>query len=380
MAKTVELFIKDLEVGSKLPWDVFDKYGMLLLSENSVIASPRQLQALVARGICRKKNRRELARDKDQGGSYDDELCPFDVIYEYSYRLEKITSDLQNPVANRTVAIEDTIRKLSSELQHWAKTDSDALLGAVHLCFGSSYSLIHAIHVAILCELIGQRFIKDERRRNTLMCAALTCNITINELQDSLQKQSEMLTKDQREQIDTHPEKAVKLLRENGILNELWLTAVLQHHERLDGNGYPAGISGDALLTESNLIAVADRYAAMVAGRSYRKGIHPKEVLKQIFVDRGKFFYEKICLLLIKELGIFPPGAFVSLNNGEVGIVTGRAHDSVTPIVSSILNARGEPYAQPFQRDCRDETYKIIKLAELGNNVSLNLPVIWGYR
>lgn len=381
MAKTVELFIKDLEIGSKLPWDVYDKYGMLLLRENSVIASGRQLQALVARGICRKKSRRELALDGDeQGDGFNDDICPFDVVYEYCHRLDKISSDLQNPTETRSVVIEQTIRKLCRELQGWAKTDADALLGAVHLCFGSSYSLIHAIHVAILCELIGQRFIEDEERRNTIMCAALTCNLTITDLQDTLQKQSEMLSKQQKDHIDSHPERAVKLLHANGISNSLWLKAVLQHHERLDGGGYPGAVSGDELLIESNLIAIADRYAAMVAGRSYRKGIHPKEVLKQIFIDRGKFFYEKLCLLLIKELGIFPPGAFVSLNNGELGIVTSRAHDSVTPVVSSIISPRGAPYAQPFQRDCRQEDYKIIKLAELDKNMSLNLPVIWGYR
>ncbi|MDH5394340.1 MAG: HD domain-containing protein [Gammaproteobacteria bacterium] len=382
MAKAVtnSLLVKDLEVGSRLPWDVYDKYGMLLLKEDSVIVSGRQLQALVARGIYRKKSRKEMAQEQQKGNELEDDICPFDVVYEYCNRLDNITDSLQKNAKNRTIDIEQTIRKLCAELQAWANTDSDALLGAVHLCFGSSYSLMHAIHVAILCELIGKRFIEDSQRRNTIMCAALTCNIAINDLQDSLQKQSEMLTDGQRQKIDSHPERAVKILHDNGITNSLWLKSVLQHHERIDGGGYPGGVSGDALLTESNLISIADRYAAMIAGRSYRKGIHPKEVLKQIFVDRGKFFYEKLCLFLIKELGIFPPGAFVSLNNGEVGIVINRALDSVTPVVASIISPRGAPYPQPIRRDCQQESYKIIQICELDKNISLNLPVIWGYR
>lgn len=380
MSNVVELTISDFIVGTHLPWDVYDKEGLLLLKQNSTIVSERQLVALLTRGLCRKKSNKELENEKASKETFKDESCPFDHLTEITNRLNDVTKDIFTVTNNSTSSVEQRLRKISSDLQALAQTDSDALLGAVHLCFENTYSIMHAIHTAILCEIIGKHFIEESGRRNTVMCAALTSNISMCHIQDCLQDHSEPLNQEQRKLIETHPESVVHILKENGIKNPLWLKSVLQHHEHLDGSGYPNKIKGDEILIEANLISITDRYAAMIAGRNYRKGRHPKEVLKQIFVDRGKLYPEKLCLMLIKELGIYPPGALVSLNNGEKGVVIKRSQDSVSPIVASILSPRGAPYSKPIPRDCSDVSFKIDKICEPEKRIPLNLPIVWGYR
>ena len=199
------------------------------------------------------------------------------------------------------------------------------------------------------------------------------------ELQESLYRQDTPLGDDQRKAIHQHCQHGVGMLRDANITNQLWLDIVFQHHEKIDGSGYPVGLEGDAIKKEALIISLSDRYSAMVSPRSYREGMSANNALGNLFINKGKDIDEELAILFIKELGIYPPGTFVKLNNNETAIVIKRGHDSISPVVCSLTNALGEIYARPIIRDSGREDYAIREICPRIKTTTLNLPMLWGY-
>ena len=81
---------------------------------------------------------------------------------------------------------------------------------------------------------------------------------------------------------------------------------ILQHHERIDGSGYPAGLKGEEIILEARIIAVADTVEAMSSHRPYRPGRGMDMALTEITVSRGTLYDKQVvdaCLRLIREKG-----------------------------------------------------------------------------
>jgi HD-GYP domain-containing protein (c-di-GMP phosphodiesterase class II) len=72
------------------------------------------------------------------------------------------------------------------------------------------------------------------------------------------------------------------MLRDANINNQLWLDIVFQHHEKIDGCGYPVGLEGDTIKKEALIISLSDRYSAMISPRSYREGMNAQSALGKI--------------------------------------------------------------------------------------------------
>ena len=105
--------------------------------------------------------------------------------------------------------------------------------------------------------------------------------------------------------IQTHVEESYNVVKEINFPKEIH-TMVYQHHERLDGSGYPQGISGDAIILESRILAVADVVEAMTSHRPYRAALGIDAALKEILLHRGTKYDAEvvdICAKLFKEKG-----------------------------------------------------------------------------
>jgi len=105
--------------------------------------------------------------------------------------------------------------------------------------------------------------------------------------------------------VKTHPQFGYDILKE---IKFVWPVALatLQHHERLDGSGYPQGLKGDAILLEARILAVADVVETMASHRSYRPAIGLEAGLKEISENKGILYDANVvdaCLRVFKERG-----------------------------------------------------------------------------
>lgn len=344
----------------------------MLLNKAETIDSPSQLDALVEHGIYRDDagvaTPAHEARDPDP-------RHPFDALTRIAFQLGQAFTALY---ARRTTAREELAR-VCDDLPALCQRDTDAMLGAIHLLNKTPYSVWHAIDTALVAEVLGRRLALDLPRRRTLVAAALTSNIGMLKLQEALYKQSTPLTAAQRQQVREHPQRAVEILRYAGIDDERWLTAVLQHHERINGRGYPNGLKSGEIGLEARIIGLADDYAALVSDRAYRSALSPFDALGDYLPEQLDELDPELVQHLRQELGIYPPGTFVRLQNGETAVIIKRAQGEARPIACSLLCPRGEPYAHPFQRDCSLDEFAIKAHSTLQAPLQIDPPLLWGY-
>jgi HD-GYP domain-containing protein (c-di-GMP phosphodiesterase class II) len=372
----VKLKPDELHIGHEIPWAVEDAVGNLLMRKGYVIRSQRQLDSLLSRGLYRAATDDNEDKKQENDSADSKPTHPFEYFADFGLRLERIILGVESQAGNIGPQVLD-LAKLIEELCDF---DPDAALGMVHLIKEPRYAISHSLHAAILCELIARRLEWPATHRRQVQAAALTANIAMLALQEELQSQSAPLTEAQHAEVRLHPYNGARQLISLGVDDELWLKTVLQHHERIDGSGYPNALREDRICQEAKLLAVADRYAAMVSGRSYRDGIPARDVLKQLFLSKGKQYDEMLSLLLVKELGIFPPGGFVSLENGEQAMVIKRPPmGSLHPVVSSFTDAQGVAVTIPVRRNTALNGFHIKDVSPPPATI-LNYASLWGYR
>jgi HD-GYP domain-containing protein (c-di-GMP phosphodiesterase class II) len=99
------------------------------------------------------------------------------------------------------------------------------------------------------------------------------------------------------------------------------LAIIENHHERMDGSGYPRGIEGAAIPVLARIAGLVDTYDAMITHRPYAVARTSHEAAQELIDCKGSLFQEALVEQFIQAIGLFPTGTLVELNTGEVGIV-----------------------------------------------------------
>ena len=303
-----------IQVGIPLPFDTFDQDGKLLLRKGFVIDSPEQLVRLLQRGLFHEAVP-EAAKPALVPGlpSHSTRhVSVMDLLARIQDQLGLLLAE------DAPTDFPARVQALADQLQHAYSLDSDAAIASIQVCHTGRYSTRRLVHGAILGELLQRESGADAAQTRSLMCAALTMNITMLDLQDLLYAQATRPTGQQMEQVMGHPEAGARRLAELGVTDTHWLAIVAQHHETIDGMGYPQALRGSDISHAAQVLSIADRYGAMATGRAYRPAALPNTVLRQVFMDKGKNVDAALAGLLVKAVGLYPPGSLVGLANGAV--------------------------------------------------------------
>ena len=342
---------KDILLDHPLPWDVFDNSGALLLCKGYRITRESQREVLLGRGLYVAENLLSASKPAPEPRRHD------------AFRLwESIITELDALLQNMRVEFDfrGQIESLGKLIHELTQRSADTSLAAIILTGQRQYPIVHSIHVAVICDLVAQRLGWQAPRRLSLVCGALTMNLAMLDLQQTLCAQRIAPSPAQRQDILRHPRLAVELLKEVGVKDSLWLKAVAEHHERQGGGGYPYGISDPG--EEAILIQTADIFTAKVSPRAARKPVSPKEAARSLYLESGGGQNNPFVGVLIKEIGIFPPGTFVRLANQETALVTRRGGAANAPQVLSLVNPQGMAYALPLPRDTMRNEYQVAQV------------------
>lgn len=362
----IQLLPGQVRVGIPLPFDTFDNEGHLLLRKGFVISDPQQLARLLERGMFREAGPEPVVAAGVRPAERSRKIPVIDLVLEVQAQLDALLSEPQpRDFSTRLEA-------LASRLQHGFTLDADAAIASIQVCHAGRYSVRRLVHGAILGELLLRESGADEAIRRSLMCAALTMNIAMLDLQDVLYAQATPPSAEQMAVVHRHPAQGADRLRQLGVSDPLWLAIVEQHHETIDGRGYPGGMTGSAICHAAQVLSVADRYGAMATGRAYRAPALPNAVLRQLFMDKDKNVDAGLAMLLVKAVGIYPPGSLVELANGDKAIVVKRTRNAKQPVVRSVKTQRNLVLEQPRKHLSSEPAYaitRILPMADLGFEV-----------
>jgi HD-GYP domain-containing protein (c-di-GMP phosphodiesterase class II) len=354
--KMLRLPRSKVQIGCPLPWSVRDEQGRLLLSRGHVVESEHQLEQLLQRGAFVdaeevKAVAREAAPVKPKAVGPPPNL--FGLWDQTTDALKKLLTDVpeQFDFAARMDQFAHHILELldfNADVGIYRSVRQD---NAKNFYYGYS----HSVHTAVLCILMARHLQWPKDRMLSLVKAALTMNMTILELQGQMAGQDIPMRDKQRAAIQKHPAQSVELLGKAGITDADWLAAIAQHHERPDGSGYPLG---SAELGEMAVaLRVADVFMAKISPRALRAALSPQGAVRELYSeDKGG----AMSTAIIKEFGIYPPGDFVKLASGELGIVVQRTDNARAPIVAVITDTAGHPVARTVRHDTGQTGFAIV--------------------
>ncbi|MBL0730187.1 HD-GYP domain-containing protein [Piscinibacter sp. HJYY11] len=329
--------------------EVRDAEGNLLLARGAIIENDEQLAALMAHGAMVEGEDAKAAMAAINGARPEPvETRPtsvFGLWDQLRWRLERIVKG----IADEPKQFEARIDELAQHLALLTEKDADVgIFLAVRQDTRklSIYGLSHAIYTGMMCFLMAQRMGWPRERCLTLVKAALTMNMSVFELQGRLAAQGVPMLAEQRAVLHEHPLESARMLREVGITDEEWLTAVEQHHEWNDGKGYPRGLTEMSEMAKA--LKYADVFMAKISPKAIRKPLHAQEAARDLYKTDGG---GAMAMAIIKEFGIYPPGELVKLKTGELAVVIRRTASANTPIAASITDRTGVPVLNIVRRD-----------------------------
>ncbi|EGO64267.1 HD-GYP domain-containing protein [Acetonema longum] len=184
------------------------------------------------------------------------------------------------------------------------------------------YTFGHCVNTCILATLTGVWMDYNEKELYELSLGALlhdTGKALIHK--DILNKRGQLNPKEMTE-MQRHPEYGFDILRRySQELSMLVVHVAYQHHEKCDGKGYPRGLAREEIHEYARITSIADVYDALTSDRSYRSAMLPHEAYEIMQAGSGTQFDTEILKIFLQQIAVYPVGAFVELNNGEIGVV-----------------------------------------------------------
>lgn len=353
--KLLRLPRSKIQLGAPLPWGVRDINGQLLLSMGQIVETEHQLEQLLLLGAF--VNSVEVVADASKLLLYQSqkENVPISLLASWEQAPDFFQTLVTNPERKTDFPQQAATFALHILKLHDAHADL-SIYRAVRQenYLASHYGYTHSIHTATLCILLSRHLGWPQHRLMSLLKAALTMNMSILKLQGQMAAQNTPLTNAQRAAISSHPAHTVALLKSLGVDDADWLSAIEQHHEHLDGTGYPAKCTQIGEM--ATVLHVTDVFMAKISPRILRPALSPQEAIRQLYLeDKGG----PISTGLIKSFGIYPPGDFVKLASGELAIVIERTANAKAPIVAAITDTAGRPVTSTVRHDCGQAKFAI---------------------
>jgi putative nucleotidyltransferase with HDIG domain len=211
----------------------------------------------------------------------------------------------------------------------------------------------HSMDVCVLSLIVGAEYGCAEGDREILGVGALLHDIGYVRLPRNVYRKSSALTDQEKALMQQHPLLAATVLSQGDPLPEEAMRIIAQHHEWLDGNGFPNKLKNGAISRLAQLVGVVDAYNGMVGTWHGRPPLLPHDAIRQLFVLGEKGQYDKALIeVTIKALGVYPIGSLIKLNTGEKAVVTGLNHmDRLKPRIRIISEPAGDPHKIPIDVD-----------------------------
>lgn len=369
--KLLRLCAHQIRLNEPLPWNVRNEPGHLLLGKGFLLTDQNQIDTLMERGVYVDQEEFEAHEQALRAAR----LKRKDPFAQWAMLLKRTGQILRSHGQNPNFANE--MSKLSGDVQGAMTEDVNA--GTFEMVYGepTGYSVTHALQTAFVASLAAERLGWSENDRITLIRSALTMNIAMVDIQNTLSTQTTPLTPQQKAEIAAHPAKGRALLEAAQVTCPDWLKTVEQHHVTIDGRGLPQDMS--AISPLACMIHYADVYLAKLSPRASRPAIAVNLAARELYIKSGGA-NNPYAAAIIKEMGIFPPGSFVKLANGDTAVVLRPGATADTPQVHSLITADGWVFPESRPRDTAKAEFKVVAAVPRGNVLMrLDRQKLFGY-
>lgn len=328
MLQHTEIEVKDIQVGFILDEDIHDD-GVLLLSKGQIITE-RIKELLQNRGKVKVIKDTVIDTNYIQEDLNDDRL----VVLNDEIR-ERISNDITNLFeniesnTNLATSISDTL------VNDVLKKDGIGL-NLESLKISDEYTFKHSVDVAAASIILGKYLGLGEDSLRDIGTAGILHDIGKIKIPNEILNKNGRLTDDEFRIIKNHPVYGYQMLADNKQLSEPIRRAVLYHHEKYCGGGYPSGIEGSKIPLYARILTVVDVFDALVTERPYHKAYSVKDTIELMYTMASQFDME-IFQAFLNSVILYPIGTLVELTNGTTcQVIKSNKGYPVRPIVKDI--------------------------------------------
>lgn len=184
-----------------------------------------------------------------------------------------------------------------------------------------NYTYSHSVNVAILSLVIGISYGLNKNDLYDLTLGALLHDIGKMFIPEDLLKKPGALTMDEFNIVQQHSLRGFNYMKDELNINAKSRIISLQHHEKIDGTGYPYKLKDKEINLFSKIVSIADVYDGLTSDRIYRKAIPVHEALEYIMGGCGRLFDFNLVQAFVKKVVPYPIGTIIKLSNNTIGIV-----------------------------------------------------------
>lgn len=177
----------------------------------------------------------------------------------------------------------------------------------------------HGLHGCILSLLVGQELDLEPQELRTLGMAALLHDVGEQQLPSQVRLKTEPLTRPDKSLFELHPLYGKEMLDQLPLIPRGVADIVAQHHECINGTGYPRRLTDEQILPLAKILRVVDDYQYLTNPREAH--LHPNQALAELYVKRQHQLPVKVIIALVRVISVYPPGTLLELTDGSIGIV-----------------------------------------------------------
>lgn len=309
--------VKEVVPGMTLGKPVLGNNGRVILGEG-IILSERIIKQLHQWGI----NQISIQDINQTVAAHVEELkqCTMQTKENYDKTLNLLKTYFEQTRRYKKLSVA-SMRHLSDNFIDQLVSTTGIISFLLMLERKDDYTFHHSLNVSILSGVFGKWLGIGEQDLKDLMLAGLMHDAGKALVDTAILNKPDKLSGEEFEVMRYHPVFGYELLKEDKELSENVRLGVLQHHERMDGSGYPLKLSGGQIHYFGKIIAIVDIYDAMTSDRVYRSRLDPFSVIETLASEMFGKIDAEFCTVFLQNISNYLTGKFLRLTDGRVAEV-----------------------------------------------------------
>lgn len=268
------------------------------------------------------------------------------------------------------------MRQVMDQIMDDLNGNQDAMIMLMNMNTVDHYLYSHSLNVCVYSTLLGMANGYTHEQLVTLGLGAMLHDIGKTQISLQVLLKSGALSAYEYEEMKRHAERGYYLLKDEPNIPLLSAHCAFQHHERVNGTGYPRGLKGDEIHDFAKWIGIADSYDAMTSHRVYRDAMLPHQAVEALYSGSDTLYDTAMLQLFRDKVAIYPIGLTVKLNTGQTAIVSDINSSCVhRPIVRVLTDEAGVDLKTPYEVDLSTNLSTLIMTIELGTEEPDPMPV-----
>lgn len=250
----------------------------------------------------------------------------------YSLMMDSLQTTFDKIRSSRSIPVPQIKQLVNQSLELLCYRDVLKLLNS--LCMNNDRTYKHSLNVAIVSGGLAQWMGWSQQEATEAIIAGMLHDVGKVLIPEKIMNKPSKLLPYEMSVMRCHPYYSYQLIESSEYISVNIKNAVLQHHERLDGSGYPSRLAGDDISPLAQLIAVADIYEAMTSNLVYRQALSPLDAIQEFLQEMFGKLNPDACLTLANRLKSMMIGNGVLLDNGQwAKIIHFEQDSSFRPLV-----------------------------------------------